>query len=398
MNKFKHLLLTLLCLVTPVISCAQTNTPNPPNLVLDSELEGDLLSLPLVRADDDILSFVGTYQLPAALVDDDGRAGGGYAMSQDGNYMYVTSFYGNIAKYRIPILNDFASLEFGWTATPGRIPADSGIHGALVEYNGELYKTKYAEYVVHGETKWIQRGSVDGDNFSGLFRISGVDNARRLAQGFMHIPELWRSTLGGPVAVLGSRLSIISNAQNGYGFAVFNPGNIGTDNSVKPLLDYPFISPLEPGSPSYPGYREYPKNSIGGTDLFSHTNAPLAGAMIVPGSRSLLFITTHGYGPSAGSGSRCRQGSSVSNDPYRLQVVAYDLKDLVHVKNGALNPYDVKPYEWWEWNSGGVHWADCVGKVPLMPGFGVYDPVNNRWYMDAHIQDRNVYVWEVNSL
>ena len=201
--------------------------------------------------------------------------------------MYVNSFNGNIAKYRLPNLNDTASLEYGWTSTPDSVPSDNKVHGAQLEYQGSLFNSKYAEYSTNSESKWIQKGNTTGTNFTNLFRISGVGNARRLAQAFMHIPEEWQSLLGGPVAALGARLSIVSNAQNGYGFAVFDPDDIGGSNQVTPLLDYPFSSPLEPGSPSYPGWGSYPKNSSGGTDLYSQTNAPLAGAFIVPGSRSL---------------------------------------------------------------------------------------------------------------
>ena len=398
MKKLKHIVFILLYLITPIMSYAQSTTPEPPTFVTFGG-PGGLLGLPLAHADDDIFNLLGSYVIPDNLGIPYGAPGGGFAVSEDGNSMYISSFRGAIAKYSIPNINEMATIEFGWKLTPDSVPSDNNIHGALVEYNGELYKTKYAEYVTQvTSSKWIQKGSTNGDNFSNLYNVSGVDNPRRLAQGFMHIPEIWQSTLGGSVAVLGSRLSITSQSQNGYGFAVFSPENIGSNNSVTPLLDYTFSNPLEPQYSAIPGFGY---NSNGGNDLYSRTSAPLASALIVPGSRSLLFITTHGYGPGTGTGkdtSGCRPGSSVYNHPYRMQVVAYDLVDLVNVKNGTVNPHDVQPYEWWEWNAGGVVWDQCVGRVPLMVGFGAYDPVNSRWYMDAEIGDDKVYVWNVNSL
>ena len=79
-------------------------------------------------------------------------------------------------------------------------------------------------------------------------------------------------------------------------------------------------------------------------------------------------------------------------------MVAYDLRDLVSVNAGNSNPSSVRPYAWWTWNAGGVHWNGCVGAVPLLSGFGAFDPVNNRWYMDAEIRDGKVYVWNVDGM
>jgi hypothetical protein len=230
--------------------------------------------------------------------------------------------------------------------------------------------------------------------FTNLF-ATPTENMRNFGQGLYLIPSEWRATLGGPCAVLGWHLSIVSNAQCGYGFAVFDPANVGSGNvPLTPLLNYPFENAVEPGDSSFTGWSTYPKNANGGTDLFSSTNAAMASCFIAPGSRSLLFITSHGYGV-ANTG--CRTGS-VHNDPNRVQVVAYDLRDLVAVKNGTKLAYQPKPYAWWAWNAGGVHWDTCVGGGPAMSGAGAYDPATQRWYMCMDMFLQNIHTWTVKSL
>jgi hypothetical protein len=162
-------------------------------------------------------------------------------------------------------------------------------------------------------------------------------------------------------------MSIVTQAQMGYGFGIFDPADVSSGGGSVPvdvLLDYDAAHPLEPYPPQG-AYTSYPKNASGGTDLYSVTNAPLGTALIVPGSRSLLFITCHGYGV-ADNG--CRPGSSVNNSPFRIQVVAYDLADLVDVKNGVLETYEPQPYAWWELPDWDAAWGACVGN----PSPGAY--------------------------
>lgn len=363
----------------------------------------DLLALPLVQSTDNIFSYDGTWQMPVE-VQGDGVYGGGFAVSEDGSQLYANSYFGNIMKMTIPSVGGSSSALFADRSTPGSVPTAQTIFGACIEYNNELVRTKYADYVSTLQTVAFQKGNTNAQNMTGLFSISSgpTGRERMLSNGFMHIPSEWQELLGGPVASLGCRLSIIADAQCGYGFAVFDPADVTGNFPMTALLDYPYSNPLEPGDSDFPGWSPY--NASGGVDLFSSTNAPLAGALIVPGSRTLLFITTHGYGAqqSPPASWTCRQGSSVGHTVYRVQCVAYDLQDLVDVKNGLANAADVQPYDWWEWasayGSGGSHWNSCVGEYPMMPGWGVYDPVNSKWMMCADVFSRDMYQWTVNGL
>lgn len=349
-----------------------------------SQATGDLLSLPLVQSTDAIFDYLGTFSVPTTIAEDQGVGSGGFNVSEDGDYLYINAFFDAVAKITVPAVGGSASLAFAWTETADSPEGSGQVHGTTLEYNGYLYKSKYRSYDTGSQSKWLQRGTTSGGSWTNLSSTSGL-NMRLLSQGFYRIPSEWQSLLGGPCATLGSRLSIISNAQNGYGFAVFDPEDVGSNVAVTPLLNYPYGNEI-PGNTS---------NAEGGNDLFSVTNAPVITAFIAPGSRSLLFITTHGYGDSDNG---CRSGSSVHNDPNRVQVVAFDLADLVAVKNAEMEPYEVEPYAWWTWNGGGVHWDSCVGGVPQTANAGTYDPVRGRLYFSTDMFSGDVYCWGVSSL
>lgn len=354
----------------------------------------DPLSLPLVQSSDAIFTFLGTIAMPATIAQDDGVAAGGMALSAAGTSLYLTSFFGSVAKVSLPASGvGTAGLQVGWTATPGSGGPNQNKLAAL-EYGGQVYCSKYSTYTEVAQAGWIQRGTTALTGFTGLSATSG-QNTRLFAQAFMPIPTAWQALLGGPVAALGSRVSIISNSCCGYNFVTFDPATVGGNVPVTPLLLYTYSNPIEPGDSGFAGWASAPKNANGGTDLFSSTNAAIAGALIVPGSRTLLYVTAHGYGL-ANNG--CRPGSSVHNDPNRLQCVAFDLQDLVDVKNGLHPAYAPRPYAWWEWNYGGVHWTSCVGAVPMEAGSGVYDPVKGRWYMCTDFFGEDLHTWTVHGI
>ena len=364
-------------------------------LLVSSMTVAQPLTRPLLQPTDTGFTYVGTFNLPVELWGTDGGIGGGFGLSEDGTYLYITSFWGSLAKVLIPPLGGQASIVYGWVSTPDTVPSAGNVHAAQLEFGPNLYRIKHGEYYTDPTQEFIQVGNPDGTGFTNLFNVGGdIFNARLIAQVLYEIPTEWRTLLDGDLASMGSRLSIVGNAQNGYGFSTFYSSTVGSgDVPVRALLHYTYQNWLEP-SPGLPEYPAWPKNSEGGTDLFSYTNAPLATGMIFPGSRSLIYITAHGYGV-ADNG--CRPGSSVHNDPNRVQIVAYDLQDLVDVETGATpNPWDPQPYAWWEWNYDGVHWDSCVGNFPMMHGWGVFDQDSNRLYMSAGGQ--TVYVWDATPL
>ena len=355
---------------------------------------GNPLDLPLVMESHGIATYAGSFTGPSALYDNDGGGSGGLSVSEDGQTLYIASFFGSIGAMTVEATGGTAELVQAWTNTPDTVASAGNVHCETLEVSGSLLVTKMGEYHTEAQPEFIQRGDPGGSGFSDLDDIAGVDNARRLTQGLVRIPPAWQELLGGPVATLGSRLSIISNAQVGYGIATFDPSEVGTGTvTVHPLLDYTYGNPLEAPDSSHPDWDSAPKNALGGTDLVSSTNAPLGTAFIPTGSRSLLFVTVHGYGLSDVG---CRAGSSVHNGPYRMQVVAYDLRDLVAVLSGEALPSDPRPYAWWEFSH---PWGDCVGdgNSGSFPGAMAYDYGSQTLYGTLHFNggSPDVHVWNV---
>ena len=71
----------------------------------------------------------------------------------------------------------------------------------------------------------------------------------------------------------------------------------------------------------------------------------------------MLFFGKHGmgsycYGTGGSSGGDCLDpddnSKGIHSYPYRSQVWAYDANDLIAVKNGQKQSYDVRPYAVWQ--------------------------------------------------
>lgn len=363
---------------------------------------GSPLSLPLATSSNLSITLRGTWSTPGAF-----EYGGGGMSIGNGSQIYVggldtSQIFGRMS---IPSLSGTASTQVtpvtisGGVGPGGSSADDRRITGSLY-YNGDLYVGETSYYDTdNAMDKWIKVCSADLSTqgvFSGVTRLKG-STTRMISGPMMHIPALWQDLLGGPAAVLGCHLSIITHSQCGYGFAVFDPATVvsgGTAVTVNDLLGYEYANALEPGGASFPGWAGYPKNANGGTDYFSQVGQPLGTAIIPEGSRTLLFIGTHGYGV-ADNG--CHAGSSVVADPCRLQCVAYDLQDLVDSKNGLVNRYGILPYAWWEFPDQAVLFSACVGDFAGAGTF-CYEPTSRRLYGNPdgfHGGNWTMWEWQV---
>jgi hypothetical protein len=376
-----------------------------------------LLGLPLVQESDNTFTRLGQITLTGSTFEF-----GGSAMSWDSVnerlYMAGLVTAQTLGRLILPAsVGDSATTSATPVTITGSIGESAGqvkLTGSLV-YGGELYVNKSIQYDASAEqTGWIKKMNLDMGSQGSICSMSADNGAyvRRLSGAMGHIPSEWQSMLGGPAFTTGCRLDIVSAANMGYGFAVFDPADVPSGGGSVPvvaMLDYygatngtwATMAPrsLEPLS-THDDYAAYPKNANGGLDFYSETNAFVGTAFIHPGSRSLLFITCHGYGV-ADNG--CRVGSSVHNDPNRIQVVAYDLQDIVDVKNGVQDEWAVEPYDWWELPDWDVPWTSCVGS----PSGGAY-PGNFCWIPDRNwvigladgtgLGTNPIQVWSVASL
>lgn len=150
-----------------------------------------------------------------------------------------------------------------------------------------------------------------------------------------------------------------------------------------------------------------------GDNYLSEYDGPLGYGFIVPGSRSLLFISVHQYGPAETRGTGCDTGASGSNDTpispdtlhySRLQVTAYDLKDIYNAMQGSQTVYATNPYSYWEFPD----WqqvANTTTNCPEMKGNGsfFFDPTTDILYGTLSSNtygSGNMIVdeWKVNTL
>jgi hypothetical protein len=186
------------------------------------------------------------------------------------------------------------------------------------------------------------------------------------------IPMEWQALLGGPAIAGGSGGTINSLQSWGPSASVFDPGQIGAIDPVPAalVLGYPIANPLA--------------DTTFGNPYWSQADV-VTGVVFPAGTRTVLYFGKHGlgdycYGSGGSSGGSCYDPDSSSQGthayPYRSQVWAYDANELVAVKNGTKNAYDVRPYDVW----------DLDASFKDIQGVG-YDSANQRLYVSQPFGD-----------
>jgi hypothetical protein len=259
-------------------------------------------------------------------------------------------------------------------ATEGRLnqinPSDSNdqrIGGQLV-FGGKLYVGAFSYYDANG----TQSGShfVRPLDLSLTGQVVGpvaVGNDVHFTGGYMAtIPPAWQAAFGGPALTGNCCKSIISVHSWGPAVSVFDPSNVNSGNSVPAtdLVYYNSEHQLGPGETTQ-------------NPLFNLTTR-VDGVVFPAGSGSVLFFGHHGIGPYCyGDGAECGDPTDSSKGthayPYVYQVWAYDANELLAVKNGIKQPYDVRPYDVWTFNvpfesdnehdTGGVAYDPATGRI-----------------------------------
>ena len=102
--------------------------------------------------------------------------------------------------------------------------------------------------------------------------------------------------------------------------------------------------------------------------------------MFPEGTDSVIFFGSHGTGPFwygingdyPGLNDPARQAKGTHAYPYVYQAWAYDANDLLAVKNGTKEPWEVQPYDVWNLNlpyatdtkwAGGVAYDAATGRI-----------------------------------
>lgn len=408
---------------------------------------GSPLSLPLVQSSTPLFTYMGSFNAPSSGTF---QYGGG-ALSVGGNSVGVRgNLYANgiqqgnndLGKMTIPAptgtggtytgSETASQLTSGTTSVPlGALGGSSNtcVTGTL-EYNGKLYVTGAIQYDANGDqNKFMVIGTTSVSGFGAACSASGTSGSinRMFSNGMGLVPSAWQSILGGPAYVFGgpgggSALSINSQLACGYGFSTFDPATVTSGGTVnlKEWINYPYNNFNGRFCSVLSGFFQTTKANwpTWGDDLITQYDAPVGCAFIAPGSRSLVFLHHHVYGPtetSAGS-DPCNSGASGSwctpiapdTQAYRrIQVVVYDLAAVLTANPNGTSASAPRPYAWWEfpnwktlWGAGdscGINF-DCTGRESQ--SWATFDIYNNLLYVSMCWPGVNgtVYVFKVNSL
>jgi hypothetical protein len=191
----------------------------------------------------------------------------------------------------------------------------------------------------------------------GLFDVGSI-GAGFVAGHLCHVPPEWQAAIGGTALTGQSCLSIISRTSFGPSAFAFNPQDLVGMGQHETLPATPLV------------YYDEAHQNLGRWDQQTDVNhyfnmgTQIRGCAFITGSRSVLFFGVQGLGvPCYGESDlsappppglydgHCydpaRSDKGCHAYPYQPWVWAYDANDLVKVKNGELQPWDVRPYEVW---------------------------------------------------
>lgn len=217
--------------------------------------------------------------------------------------------------------------------------------------------------------------------------ISGPTKIGPLNAGFYsgYMTLNWQSF--SPILIGQCCIPIISRTS--YGPSLFSTDLVNISNT-KPLVYYPQSHPLlQPGT-SGDGYST--------TSTYFNGATEIKGVVFPNNKRSILFFGKQGTGKfcyGTGTGNQSLDGMPVGDGsnycydpesfskgthafPYFPYVWAYDVNDLLSVKNGNKNPWDVMPYAVWSLN--------LPFKGPSLAG-AAYDLLNNRIFISQQFAD-----------
>lgn len=281
-----------------------------------------------------------------------------------------------------PVLQNFTEITEG--ALGSLATSSSNIYGLLV-YKGRLIVGASCYY--DGDSSQVNSHGVCGLNlsasgdFHGFYDFTVATPPRALGGYMTVVPAEWRPLLGGPALTGKGCLSIISNNSAGPCATVFDPDDVGVANPIPgfTLIYYPLEHPLAP---------EASTNEL--FNLATHA----AGIAFPRGSRSVLFFGRQGtgtycYGDASVCTDPCDASQGTHAYPYRHQVWAYDANDLLQVRSGAKQCWEMRPYAVWSLDDmASDNCADMEGAA--------FDPDTGRLYVTtSYGEEPRVHVYRI---
>jgi PKD repeat protein len=353
------------------------------------------------------LQYLGAFRVPDYSDSTDQLSYGGTALAYDpaNNGLFIVGQNQAIAEISIPstivnssnigdltqstILQPFTNV-LGQLSSPLSGASDGQDIGGLLVQNGQLIGTDYAYYSgAYSQTNSIF--TVSSLNLStatvqGLYPVDG-----RLSAGYLSaVPSEWQGVLGYPDLVGLSDVPIIDTVSSGPAAIGFNPSTLSLTTTAPSttFLDYPVSNPLGPFG--------------GDVDPLQNGPTQIGGMVFVPGTSTVLFFgaTPTNYG---GYGPPGQEGPWSLDGQYTQQVWAYNANDLLAVKQGTLQPWQVQPYDVWNFQFPIASNYAGNGTAENVIGGVAFDPSTDRLYVSLLGADNQdgpslplIYVFQVN--
>lgn len=329
-----------------------------------------LQSLPLLTMDK--WEYIGGFRLPS---DSYGESNVTYsegiiALGANGKSMYVVghTYQQAIAEFSIPtlvnslkvtdfkyatVMQNFSRVlnrpESGNTQNMDRI-------GGMAYVNGQLLVNTYVYYdaaasATHTTLVVKNAANLASSAVGGYHRYS----ARAHATGWISkIPSSWQAELGGTyITGDSSGKAIISRLSVGPSAFVFDPTNPSLGSlapsaiQLTKLLDFSLDHILGIGSQTMESYMF---NTTLKNNLWNHLSKAIYG-FIVPGTRTYMTVGFNGgmtsgigYKITQDNGDVCGGYCAYKASDYANYYWLWDMNDLLKVKAGQMNSYDVKPH------------------------------------------------------
>ena len=308
----------------------------------------------------------------------------------------------------------------GMWSDPTKVDPNKKIGAGAFYYNGRYIFSGYPYYDGGGYQDRSHWATSSWAAPAGPYQVGPTYNPPTeyyragIAGGYMGtIPTEWEAIFGGPALTGIGAIAIIGRSSYGPAAAVFDPDDLGVTAPAPatPLVYYPDAHQTA-------GTFDSPSGPYPTPNYFTGADA-VRGVAFPDGSSSVLFFGRHGLrGPTSSpaffNGCRYGKGTSVlANDntvsdeppniwvydpsdggkgphsyPYMLTCWAYAAEDLLEVKAGTLEPWEVFPYAMFDFAPGGPlssNSANILGAT--------FDVRDNRLYISGF--GRRVHVYTI---
>lgn len=363
---------------------------------------GSPLDLPLLHLED--FEYAGAFRVPAGElgVSSMNYAEGPFAYDPAAHSIYIVghTYQQAVAEFLVPDLVESTSIgDLNMAADPVQVFAPTlqrvepnpqsidRIGGmALVESPSgvELIVNAYEYYDAPADnthTTFVVRspGDLAGSEVDGFYSFAGRAHA---AGWISSIPQDWQTEIGQPyITGSSSGMPIIGRLSVGPSAFAFDPldvvgaGVAPGDVPTQALLDFSLEHPLHDDL----------GNDGGDNDIWTHLSRAVHG-FIAPGTRTYVTVG-HSGGHATGVCYKCTPtgatepcGGYCANDvgDYAHYYWLWDVADLLAVKQGTTQAWEVRPYEY------GVFPTAFTTRTL---GGGAYDPASNLLYLTVQRAD-----------